>query len=179
MQYYGADILDASVLLAPLVGFLPADDPRIVGTVAAIERRLSQGRLRAALRAAELEADGLPPGEGAFLACSFWYVDVLVMQGRLDEARAMFERLIGLCNDVGLLAEEYDPAARRMLGNFPQAFSHIALVNTAYRLAEALQPKRRLARPAQHDIDGPDVACRRSDIHRLPSSADAYANAAR
>ena len=141
MQYYGADILDASVLLAPLVGFLPADDPRIVGTVAAIEQRLIKGGYVLRYEQPNSEADGLPPGEGAFLACSFWYVDVLVMQRRLDEARAMFERLIGLCNDVGLLAEEYDPAARRMLGNFPQAFSHIALVNSAYRLAEALQPK--------------------------------------
>ena len=83
--------------------------------------------------------DGLPPGEGAFLACSFWYVDVLVMQGRLDEAQAMFETLIGLCNGVGLLAEEYDPVAKRFLGNFPQAFSHVALVNSAYLLQRALK----------------------------------------
>jgi GH15 family glucan-1,4-alpha-glucosidase len=140
MQYYGADILDASVLRAPIVGFLPADDPRIVGTVSAIERRLMKGGFVLRYEQPSSQADGLPPGEGAFLACSFWYVDVLVMQGRLDEARAMFERLIGLCNDVGLLAEEYDHAERRMLGNFPQAFSHVALVNTAYALAAALQP---------------------------------------
>jgi len=138
MQYYGADTLDAGVLLAPLVGFLPADDPRIVGTVREIERRLLKGGLMLRYEQPDSSTDGLPPGEGAFLACSFWYVDVLVLQGRLAEARAMFERLIGLCNDVGLLAEEYDPAARRMLGNFPQAFSHVGLVNAGYRLAGAL-----------------------------------------
>ena len=139
MQYYGADVVDASVLLAPIVGFLPADDPRIVGTVRAIEKRLIRGGLVLRYEQPDSGADGLPPGEGAFLACSFWYVDVLVLQGRLAEARAMFERLLGLCNDVGLLAEEYDPAARRMLGNFPQAFSHVALVNSAYALAAALK----------------------------------------
>jgi GH15 family glucan-1,4-alpha-glucosidase len=139
MQYYGADTVDASVLLAPLVGFLPADDPRIVGTVRAIEQRLLKGGLMLRYEQPDASTDGLPPGEGAFLACTFWYVDVLVLQGRLDEARATFERLIGLCNDVGLLAEEYDPVAKRMLGNFPQAFSHVGLVNTAYRLAGALQ----------------------------------------
>jgi GH15 family glucan-1,4-alpha-glucosidase len=139
MQYYGGDILDASVLLAPLVGFLPADDPRMIGTMRAIEQRLLKDGFVLRYEQPGSHADGLPPGEGAFLACSFWYVDVLVLQGRLDEARAMFERLVGLCNDVGLLAEEYDPAARRMLGNFPQAFSHIALVNTAYGLAAALK----------------------------------------
>ena len=141
MQYYGADILDASVLLAPIVGFLPAHDPRIVGTMRAVERRLIKGGFVLRYEQPDSTADGLPPGEGAFLACSFWYVDVLVLQGRLGEARAMFERLIGLSNDVGLLAEEYDPGARRMLGNFPQAFSHVALVNSAYALAEALKPR--------------------------------------
>ena len=139
MQYYGAETLDASVLLAPLVGFLPADDPRIVGTVQAMERRLLKGGLMLRYEQPDSSTDGLPPGEGAFLACSFWYVDVLTLQGRLDEARATFERLTGLCNDVGLLAEEYDPAAKRMLGNFPQAFSHVGLINAAYRLAAALQ----------------------------------------
>ncbi len=148
MQYYGADVLDASVLLAPLVGFLPADDPRIVGTMRAIEQRLLKGGFVLRYEQPDSRSDGLPPGEGAFLACSFWYVDVLVLQGRLDEARAMFERLIGLCNDVGLLAEEYDPAARRMLGNFPQAFSHVGLVNTAYGLAAALKGQPNLATPA-------------------------------
>jgi GH15 family glucan-1,4-alpha-glucosidase len=125
--------------MAPIVGFLPADDPRIVGTVRAIEQRLIKGGFVLRYEQPDSDTDGLPPGEGAFLACSFWYVDVLVMQGRTREARAMFERLIGLCNDVGLLAEEYDPVAKRMLGNFPQAFSHIALVNSAYALAEGLK----------------------------------------
>ena len=139
MQYYGADLLDASVLLAPIVGFLPADDPRIAGTVRAIEQRLLKNGFVLRYEQPDAATDGLPPGEGAFLACSFWYVDVLVMQGRLKEARAMFERLIALRNDVGLLAEEYDPAARRMLGNFPQAFSHVGLINSAYGLAAALK----------------------------------------
>jgi GH15 family glucan-1,4-alpha-glucosidase len=150
MQYYGADVVDASVLLAPIVGFLPADDPRIVGTVRAIEQRLLRGGFVLRYEQRDSATDGLPPGEGAFLACSFWYVDVLVMQGRVDEARTMFERLVGLCNDVGLLAEEYDPSARRMVGNFPQAFSHVALVNSAYTLAAALQrPERTTDRPAK------------------------------
>jgi GH15 family glucan-1,4-alpha-glucosidase len=139
MQYYGADLLDASLLLAPLVGFLPADDPRIVGTVRAIEQRLLKNGFVLRYEQPDAATDGLPPGEGAFLACSFWYVDVLVMQGRLKEAQATFERLIALRNDVGLLAEEYDPAARRMLGNFPQAFSHVGLINSAYGLAAALK----------------------------------------
>jgi GH15 family glucan-1,4-alpha-glucosidase len=141
VQSYGSDILDASVLLAPIVGFLPADDPRIVGTVQAIERRLLRQGFILRYEQPDSGVDGLPPGEGAFLACSFWYVDVLVMQGRLDEARVMFERLLALCNDVGLLAEEYDPMSARMLGNFPQAFSHVALVNSAYLLGTALKAR--------------------------------------
>ena len=133
VQSFGASALDASLLQIPLVGFLPADDPRMVATVAAIEGELMpQGLvLRYDTR---LAADGLPPGEGAFLACSFWLVEVYVLQGRMDEARALFASLAGLCNDVGLLAEEYDPVAGRMLGNFPQAFSHAALIAAAARL---------------------------------------------
>jgi GH15 family glucan-1,4-alpha-glucosidase len=138
MQSYGADTVDASVLMAPIVGFLPADDPRIVGTVRAIEQRLLKGGFVLRYEQKGSKTDGLPAGEGAFLACSFWYVDVLVMQRRLEEAKTMFERLKALCNDVGLLAEEYDPVEKRMLGNFPQAFSHVALVNSAYFLAAAL-----------------------------------------
>ncbi len=138
MQYYGADALDASVLLAPSVGFIDANDPRMLSTVAAIEKRLLRDGFVLRYEQPDADVDGLPPGEGAFLACSFWYVDVLVMQGRVDEAKTMFERLIGLANGVGLLAEEYDPRAKRMLGNFPQAFSHIALVNSAFRLDEAM-----------------------------------------
>jgi GH15 family glucan-1,4-alpha-glucosidase len=133
VQYYGGNELDASLLLLPLVGFLPADDPRIVGTVAAIQKELVVDGL--VMRYLTHEGvDGLPPGEGVFLACSFWLVDNLVLQGRKQEARALFERLLGIANDVGLLAEEYDPRARRQLGNFPQAFSHLALVNTAMNL---------------------------------------------
>jgi GH15 family glucan-1,4-alpha-glucosidase len=139
MQYYGASTVDASVLLAPIVGFLPADDPRILGTVRVIEQRLLKDGFVLRYEQPDSHTDGLPPGEGAFLPCSFWYVDVLIMLGRVEEARTMFERLLGLCNDVGLLSEEYDPAAKRMLGNFPQAFSHIALVNSAYALAAALR----------------------------------------
>jgi GH15 family glucan-1,4-alpha-glucosidase len=139
MQSYGSKVHDASLLLLPLVGFLPASDPRIRGTVSAIERNLlADGFVRRYDTGAV--ADGLPPGEGAFLACSFWLADNYVLQGRLEEARELFERLLALRNDVGLLAEEYDPRAGRQLGNFPQAFSHVALVNTAYNLTRSEGP---------------------------------------
>jgi GH15 family glucan-1,4-alpha-glucosidase len=138
VQAYGSKALDASLLRIPIVGFLPAQDERVRGTIAAIERELMVDGL--VLRyPSEITRDGLPAGEGAFLPCSFWYVDNLVLLGRLDEAQAMFRRLAALCNDVGLMAEEYDPRARRMLGNFPQAFSHVALINAALRLAGAMQ----------------------------------------
>jgi GH15 family glucan-1,4-alpha-glucosidase len=133
VQYYGGEDLDASLLLMPLVGFLPPEDPRVKGTVAAIQRELMSEGLVMRYRSHEA-VDGLPPGEGVFIACSFWLADNLILQGRKREARALFERLLGLCNDVGLLAEEYDPRARRQLGNFPQAFSHLALINTALNL---------------------------------------------
>jgi GH15 family glucan-1,4-alpha-glucosidase len=116
-----------------MVGFLPPHDPRIKGTVAAVERELTIDGLVLRYRTQEA-VDGLPPGEGLFLACSFWLADNFILQGRHREARALFERLIGLCNDVGLLAEEYDPRTERQLGNFPQAFSHLALINTALNL---------------------------------------------
>jgi GH15 family glucan-1,4-alpha-glucosidase len=139
VQSFGATALDASLLQIPLVGFLPADDARVRGTVAAIERKLLKNGL--VLRYdTGTSTDGLPPGEGAFLACSFWLADNYTMQGRYDEARALFERLLALRNDVGLLAEEYDPAAKRQLGNFPQAFSHLSLINTARNLAGAKGP---------------------------------------
>jgi GH15 family glucan-1,4-alpha-glucosidase len=131
VQSYGSKELDASLLLLPLVGFLPADDPRIVGTIAAIERELLQDGLVLRYRTHESGVDGLPPGEGVFLPCSFWLVDCYELMGRHDDAHALFDRLIGLANDVGLLAEEYDPEAKRQLGNFPQAFTHLALVNSA------------------------------------------------
>jgi GH15 family glucan-1,4-alpha-glucosidase len=129
-QVYGGSELDASLLLMPLVGFLPPDDPRIRGTVAAVQRELSWDGLLRRYRD-EQAVDGLPSGEGVFLPCSFWLVEALVLDGRKDEATALFERLLSLRNDVGLLAEEYDPDAGGLLGNFPQAFSHIGLVNSA------------------------------------------------
>jgi GH15 family glucan-1,4-alpha-glucosidase len=146
VQSYGADDLDASLLMIPLVGFLPANDPRMLGTVAAIERELMDDGLVLRYRGVP-EVDGLPSGEGAFLPCTFWLADNLAQQGRRDEAAEIFERLIGLCNDVGLLAEEYDPQARRMLGNFPQAFTHVGLINTAHNLAGTHHPaeERKLA----------------------------------
>ena len=136
VQSFGDATLDASLLLIPIVGFLPPDDPRIQGTIAAIERRLLRDGF--VLRYDTGTAvDGLPPGEGAFLACSFWLVDNYVLLGRYDEAHALFDRLLALRNDVGLLAEEYDPHERRQLGNFPQAFSHLALINAAHSLSTA------------------------------------------
>lgn len=144
-QYYGSEGLDASTLLIPSVGFLPPDDPRVVGTVAAIERELLRdGFVMRYTQTDELGPDPLPPGEGAFLACSFWLVDSYVLAGRVDEARALFERLIALANDVGLLAEEYDPIAKRQVGNFPQAFSHVGLINSAFNLVHGpprVQPR--------------------------------------
>jgi len=139
VQSYGCEELDAALLLIPITGFLPARDPRVLGTVEAIQRELTvDGLVQRYLT--HQAVDGLPAGEGVFLACSFWLADNLCMQGRGREARELFERLVGLCNDVGLLAEEYDPVARRFLGNFPQAFSHVALVNTAFNLGEATKP---------------------------------------
>jgi GH15 family glucan-1,4-alpha-glucosidase len=139
VQYYEGRALDASLLMIPLVGFLPASDARVRGTVEAIERHLTTDGFVARYPTSE-ELDGLPPGEGAFLACTFWLADVLALLGRLDEAHRLFERLLGLRNDVGLLAEEYDPAARRLLGNFPQALSHVSLVNTACNLSAGEGP---------------------------------------
>jgi GH15 family glucan-1,4-alpha-glucosidase len=132
-QSYGSEPLDASLLLIPAVGFLPFDDPRVVGTVEAIERELCVDGFVLRYPTEESE-DGLPPGEGAFLPCTFWLVDALAGIGRREEAEALFERLLGLCNDVGLLSEEYDPRVGRLVGNFPQAFSHIGLVNSAMML---------------------------------------------
>jgi len=139
VQFYGSKHLDASVLMAPLLGFLPPEDPRVVGTVKAIETHLMEdgfvGRYTQ-----DSDVDGLPQGEGKFLPCSFWLADNYVLQGRRDDAERMFERLLCIRNDVGLLSEEYDPTAKCLLGNFPQAFSHVGLVNTAFNLEPAVAP---------------------------------------
>ncbi|WP_217430897.1 glycoside hydrolase family 15 protein [Sphingomonas bacterium] len=137
VQHYGADRVDAALLQLPTLGFLPADDPRIQGTIARIERDLLVDGVVYRYLTDETNGDGLPGREGAFLACSFWLCDAFTVSGRLDEATAMFERLVSYGNDLGLFAEEYDPATCRQLGNFPQAFSHFALVNCAHTLAGA------------------------------------------
>jgi GH15 family glucan-1,4-alpha-glucosidase len=144
VQSYGSEEIDASLLLIPLTGFLSIEDERMVATVDAVQRELTVDGL--VLRYLTHESiDGLPPGEGAFLACTFWLADVLCMLGRGDEARVLFKRLAGLANDVGLLSEQYDPSARRFLGNFPQAFSHVGLVNTAQNLFEREKPAEQRA----------------------------------
>jgi len=137
VQFFGSDRLDASCLLIPLVGFLPATDERVVGTVRAIEQDLVRGGFVERYRADEENADvdGLPPGEGVFLPCSFWLAAVLHQQGRRDEAVALYDRLLALRNDVGLISEEYDPERGRLVGNFPQAFTHIGIVETAFTLS--------------------------------------------
>ncbi|HEX3632409.1 MAG TPA: glycoside hydrolase family 15 protein, partial [Casimicrobiaceae bacterium] len=145
VQYYGSREVDASLLLLPIVGFLPVDDPRVRGTLAAIRRDLVVDGL--VLRYRNLpEVDALPPGEGVFLPCSFWLADHLSLAGRHAEAERLFKRLLALCNDVGLLAEEYDPSARRQLGNFPQALTHVALVVTARNLSRGGGPSEHHSR---------------------------------
>ena len=146
VQSFGADCLDASLLLIPFVGFLPHGDPRVQGTVRAIERDLLVDGFVMRYKA-EGGTDGLPDGEGAFLACSFWLAQAMYMQGRHGDATALFERLLALCNDVGLLSEEYDPRAKRFTGNFPQAFSHVALVTAALTLAGAAQDRKEPMQP--------------------------------
>jgi GH15 family glucan-1,4-alpha-glucosidase len=154
-QSYGSQRLDASALLMPLVGFLPPDDDRVVSTTAAIERELVRDGFVERYRADDenVEVDGLPPGEGTFLPCSFWLVQVYTLQGRIEEAERLFDRLLALRNDLGLLSEEYDVAAGRLVGNFPQAFTHLALVDAAltldegwFRRADASTPDETLRR---------------------------------
>jgi GH15 family glucan-1,4-alpha-glucosidase len=142
VQFYGSRRLDASLLQIPLVSFLPTSDPRVRGTLAAIERRLVRDGGLAMRYDTEEGVDGLPPGEGAFLACSFWLADNYILQHRYDDARVLFEHLLALRNDLGLLAEEYDPRTGRMVGNFPQAFSHVGLINTAIKLARVEESGR-------------------------------------
>jgi GH15 family glucan-1,4-alpha-glucosidase len=139
VQSYGSTTLDASLLQIGLVGFLPPDDPRYIATVKMVESRLTRDGLVLRYETSEVD-DGLPLGEGAFLACSFWLADALTLIGRHQEAHDLFERLLSLCNDVGLLSEEYDPVGQRMLGNFPQAFSHVGLINTALNLVHRKGP---------------------------------------
>ena len=144
MRSYGSTDYDASLLLLAPIGFLKPDDPRYRATVAAIEKHLLVEGL--VMRYDTRHApDGLPAGEGAFLPCSFWLADAYLLTGRRREAEKLFERLVGLCNDVGLLSEEYDPRSKRFLGNFPQAFSHIALINTAFNLTRAEKPAEQRA----------------------------------
>ncbi len=140
-QFYGATAMDASILMLPLVGFLPPDDERVLGTIAAVEEDLLENGLVLRYRPSEKKVDGLPGSEGVFLPCSFWLADCYHLVGRKKEARLLFERLLGLRNDLGLLSEEYDPKKKRLLGNFPQAFSHVALVNTALRLCGECAPR--------------------------------------
>ena len=172
-QYYGSDQLDASLLMIPLVGFLPATDPRVRGTIEAVERDLLEGDFVLRYRTVDSgEVDGLTGNEGAFLACSFWLADCLALLGREQDARALLERLLGLRNDLGLLSEEYDPAAGRLVGNFPQAFSHVSLVNSAAKITGHRKPSidhvfRGLARQAMM-APGPTRSIRR---HLGPGSS--------
>ena len=144
VQSYGGKALDLALLRIPLVGFLPADDRRVINTANAIARDLTEGGFVLRYRPDEAP-DGLPHDEGVFLICSFWLADNFALMGREKEARALFERLLDIRNDVGLLAEEYDPAAKRFLGNFPQAFSHVGLINTAHNLSLSKGPADRRA----------------------------------
>jgi len=145
-QAYGSDELDASTLLIPILGFLPANDPRVIGTIDAIQRHLTEDGFVQRYKTGDLNVvDGLAGREGAFLPCSFWLVDALVMMGRHEEGKELFERLLELQNDLGLLAEEYDPRERRLLGNFPQAFTHVGLVNSAYNLSHHESPHQQRA----------------------------------
>ena len=154
VRAYGSKELDASLLLLPAIGFLPPNDPRIVATIEAIERRLLVDGLVLRYDSATA-SDGLPAGEGVFLACSFWLADAYLMLGRRNDALKMFNRLLSLRNDVGLLSEQYDPRTRRLVGNFPQAFSHLALVNTASNLANYRKPAEQ--RSQHRVVDKPSM----------------------
>jgi GH15 family glucan-1,4-alpha-glucosidase len=153
VQHYGGSALDASLLLLPQTGFLPLDDPRVAGTVEAVERELLVDGFVARYATDEVE-DGVGGKEGAFLACSFWLADAYAQLGRVDAAAELFDRLLAIRNDLGLLAEEYDPVARRLLGNFPQAFSHVGLVNTAFNLVAAYGPAQQRAERSGAPRDG-------------------------
>jgi GH15 family glucan-1,4-alpha-glucosidase len=157
VQAYGSKFLDASLLQMPELGFLELDDPRLLGTIQAIEETLLRNGFVLRYRTEETD-DGLPPGEGAFLACSFWLANAYAMTGRHEDAVRLFERLLALSNDVGLLAEEYDPAAQRLVGNFPQGFSHLSVIVTAFNLAHSEKPAQ------QRSKDGHQVTSYDSEI---------------
>jgi GH15 family glucan-1,4-alpha-glucosidase len=165
VQAYGSRVLDSAVLLVPLVGFLPPDDPRVVSTTAAIERELSNDGLLLRYDTSQAE-DGLPSGEGAFFACSFWLSDNMLLQGRMDEAEALFKRLLSLRNDVGLLSEQYDVERQTMAGNFPQAFSHFAMINTALNLAGAQGTAHGAKQELTSDHARPGTSARCKDYQR-------------
>ncbi|ETK37120.1 glycoside hydrolase family 15 protein [Microbispora sp. ATCC PTA-5024] len=154
-QYYGSKGLDAALLLIPRLGFLPIDDPRVSGTVDAVRRELMEDGFVLRYRQKADDVDGLPGGEGTFVACSFWLADALALLGRTQESRRLFERLLSLRNDVGLLSEEYDVTARRQIGNVPQAYSHVSIVNTAAALARG--GDARTPRARRHPADGAAV----------------------
>jgi GH15 family glucan-1,4-alpha-glucosidase len=157
VQSYGSQALDASLLLLPTLGFLPASDDRYVGTVAAIERNLLRDGFVRRYDPFQ-SSDGIQEDEGAFLACSFWLVDAYRMLGRIDDAQSLFRRLLDVCNDLGLLSEEFDPKTGRQTGNTPQAFSHVALLNTAFNLAQlnhrADEERKPAVAPAASPADG-------------------------
>ena len=155
VQSYGSTLMDAALLQIPLTGFLPPDDPRVVRTIDMMESRLMRDGLLLRYET-QHGVDGLPPGEGTFLVCSFWLADVYGLMGRHDDARTLFERLLSLCNDVGLLAEQYEPHAKRMLGNFPQAFSHIGIINAALNIHRSQQPAQQRAHP-ESDMQEPQA----------------------
>ena len=161
VQYYGSEALDASLLLIAHMGFLPQDDPRVVGTIEAIEKRLMRDGFVLRYDTAGQTTDGLPGNEGAFLPCSFWYADNLIGLGRRDEARALIERLVGICTDLGLVSEEYDVRAKRLVGNFPQAFTHVALVNTILNYSRTDGPAKERGTGADDSLartDEPEAA---------------------
>jgi GH15 family glucan-1,4-alpha-glucosidase len=149
VQAFGSERLDASLLLLPLVGFLPPDEPRMRGTLRAIEEKLLTQEEFVLRYESEYGIDGLPAGEGAFFASGFWLVDNYVLHGRYDEARSLFERLLARCNDVGLLAEEFDPLTGRMLGNFPQAYCHVGIINCALNLSRQKGPAEGRSEPSE------------------------------
>jgi GH15 family glucan-1,4-alpha-glucosidase len=169
-QHYGTTALDASLLMIPLVGFLPPDDPRVGGTVDAIQRELVVDGFVQRYQT-EGGVDGLPPGEGAFLPCSFWLADNLALMGRHDDAQAIFDRLAGLVNDVGLISEEYDPKGERLLGNFPQAMTHVSLINTACNLSGIGGPARSRSGMVQPSSATEPSATETSAASQAPSDA--------